>query len=335
MFNELNKVFDRNFVLGFFLPALLLLGLTVWLLGTVGLRPSWLTIDPQDPLKNTTVFALVSWVLAVFLQAINTPVYRLLEGYWPWGLERRLNFIQVRRFRRLNRRLEQLQAESLRAAERGKKYRRQGENNRAQRRTATAFPAREELVLPTSFGNVLRSFEDYPRDLYGFESIPGWHRLLAVVPKDYRELLDGSRANTDFWVNLWCVGVVLAAEYVGLWSARRPHRAGLPGPWFPAACLAFAWVCYRQACAAALTWGEWVKAAFDAYLPELGKKLGYKVPVSAEEARRFWRNVSAVMVFRRKDILDDDLAAFRAAPAQRDGSGAAGAEGPARQDSAT
>jgi hypothetical protein len=41
------------------------------------------------------------------------------------------------------------------------------------------------------------------------------------------------------------------------------------------------------------------------------------------------------MVFRRKDILDDDLAAFRAAPAQRDGSGAAGAEGPARQDSAT
>lgn len=53
--------------------------------------------------------------------------------------------------------------------------------NNLMRRLGEEFPDKEEYLLPTPFGNVLRSFEIYPRYMYGFESIDGWGRLLAVI----------------------------------------------------------------------------------------------------------------------------------------------------------
>jgi len=65
----------------------------------------------------------------------------------------------------------------------------------------------------TSFGNAVRAFEDYPRVLYGFESINGWSRLNAVIPKSYQDILGNKRAMTDFWVNVWFVSLLTIVEY--------------------------------------------------------------------------------------------------------------------------
>ena len=59
------------------------------------------------------------------------------------------------------------------------------------------------MLLPTSFGNIIRVIEIYPRVMYGFESIEGWARLLAVIPTDYRNLINAAKSDIDFWINIF------------------------------------------------------------------------------------------------------------------------------------
>ena len=76
------------------------------------------------------------------------------------------------------------------------------------------FPDEEAWLLPTSFGNTIRAFEVYPRVMYGLDAIPGWLRILAVIPKDYRESVDNAKAQVDFWLNLWFLSILMIFEYV-------------------------------------------------------------------------------------------------------------------------
>src|SRR5712692_4078105 len=80
---------------------------------------------------------------------------------------------------------------------------------------AERFPPEEDQLLPTAFGNTIKAFETYPDVMYGFDAIEGWTRLLAVIPKDYRELIETTKAETDFWVNLWFISLLILCECVG------------------------------------------------------------------------------------------------------------------------
>jgi hypothetical protein len=171
---------------------------------------------------------------------------------------------------------------------------------------AEQFPSREDLILPTAFGNVLRAFEDYSLHLYGFEAIKGWSRLHGAMPKDFRELIGSNQASCDMWVSLWVVSVVLAAE--SLFMLPWPFQIIVAG-----ACVSLAWFCVSRAREAAIDWGEWVKAAFDLYLPKLCKQLGYGLPKTADEVKRFWNGFSGVTNFGLKESLEQ-MDAYRAAP---------------------
>ena len=61
------------------------------------------------------------------------------------------------------------------------------------RTLAANYPSKEKLILPTSFGNTVRAYEDYSRVVYGFESIHGWARLQGLMSKEFRETLGGDR----------------------------------------------------------------------------------------------------------------------------------------------
>ncbi len=108
---EINKLIGRDFVVGFFMPALLFVALSTPMFAVSRKLPPVFVIDPADPLKETTFLALITLAAAFFLMAINRVLFRALEGYWPFGLERRLNFFQLRRFRRLKRRIAELDTE--------------------------------------------------------------------------------------------------------------------------------------------------------------------------------------------------------------------------------
>src|SRR5271169_580072 len=77
MFTELPKLFERDFVVGFFLPAAVLIG-SVWVVfrtfGIVGATPS------AEILASTAITVGVVWFVWVLLMALNRAVWGLLEG---------------------------------------------------------------------------------------------------------------------------------------------------------------------------------------------------------------------------------------------------------------
>jgi hypothetical protein len=308
--NELNKLFGREFVIGFFIPALVLVAASAGVLRAFGILPLWLRIDPADPLKDTTFFAIVTLVTAFFLMAINRNVFRTLEGYWVFNLGNHLNYFQRWRYRRLYSRIAQLDKERNECRKISVEFPRRKERNQLKRKAAQRFPSREDLVLFTSFGNTVRAFEDYPRVMYGFESINGWSRLNAVMPKSYGDVLASTRSITDLWVNLWFVSLFVIAEYfcisVSLAGAFRHWRILL-------AAVVGALVSSSQARRAVEQWGEWVKAAFDVYLPKLREELGFRKPENIEREREFWKRLSQAFVYRDRltlDQLDDSRKSY-------------------------
>ena len=163
---------------------------------------------------------------------------------------------------------------------------------------AEMFPDHENWLLPTTFGNAIRAFEIYPRVMYGIEAIQGWDRLQAVISKDFRDLVDTSKTQTDMWVNFWILSLIffgiylfftLFTGYFILWAALVAFIAP--------------WVASRQAVSSAIGWGEMVKASFDVFLPELRTKLGYEANLTPELEREFWEQYSAAIIYRLPDTM--------------------------------
>ena len=151
-------------------------------------------------------------------------------------------------------------------------------------------------MLPTRFGNVIRSCETYPLKVYGVDSIPAWLRLIAVTPKDYQSLIDDARSQTDFFVNLFfiaCVLTIVSGFRIVIDAAHVSQGLQLTSlQWlYPAVCfvsVAVAALAYRGALDRAEAWGDLVRGAFDLYLPALAKQLGYELPAKAAEREKFW-----------------------------------------------
>ena len=49
---------------------------------------------------------------------------------------------------------------------------------------------------------------------------------------------------------------------------------------------------------AAEGWGEWVKASFDVFLPELRAKLGFSPPETMEQEQELWKGFSQAIIYR-------------------------------------
>ena len=310
MFGELKKILDRNFIVGYFVPSAALLLITIILLQAYGVPvPKSLAIDWDLKLSEATLLGLVAWAGGLVLLAFNREIVRTMEGYWPRDWSFGLRDYQRWRFRRLCKKVATLDQayRDFAAAKTGGAFTEEALRNRLKRKLANGFPSTEEQVLPTSFGNTLRAFEDYPRVMYGFESIQGWSRLQGVMSKEFAETMNGAESTVNLWVNLFVVSLVvcvvsavLGARWIGPFDWTSPstwHLRG-KGVLVPAASLVCALLAYGRARSAAERWGEWVKGAFDIYVPELWTKLGYDRPATIEQERAMWLNFSRGIIYR-------------------------------------
>lgn len=296
MFSELPSIFDRNFVISFFLPALILISVSLGLLYGFGFSFPLPTAD--SPLQATTIIAALSLLGGIILLVLNYEIYRILEGY-PVQSFKISTAIQRRRFKRLQKELQTLKEE------RGL-YQPGDEmppklitwRPKLMMKAVRRFPDKEELVLPTSFGNIIRAFEVYSRVIYGFDAIPGWERLQAVIPKDYQGIISETKAITDFWVNMLVISCIFVLEYLVLvLYTGRPIKL-----WTLILFIGIAVLSYSRAKRAAINWGETVKGAFDVFLPDLRKKLEFPFPADIKQERELWIKFSRVMIYELKDI---------------------------------
>ncbi|MGE5265422.1 MAG: hypothetical protein ACM3S0_18740 [Acidobacteriota bacterium] len=149
----------------------------------------------------------------------------------------------------------------------------------------------------------MRAFEVYPRVMYGLDSVPGWTRLLAIVPRDYRELVDAAKATTDFWVNV----ILLSLVYVGMYLIVAVQAGRWLGLEFPIGALIVAALAFSRADNAVIGWGEAVIAAFDGFLPELRTRLRMPPAATREQELELWTQFSQATIYRLPKSLPDRL----------------------------
>jgi hypothetical protein len=303
MFGELPKLFDRNFVIGFFLPVAILITFSILIINPHPFGNQLIDFLTTDLLVGTTTIGLLSWVGGIVLLALNRDLYRIMEGYRKYNPLKLFGWMERRRYQKVIDELEQLDDEYRECVESEREFpvKSRTRRNELMRQLAEEFPDKEEYLLPTPFGNVLRSFEVYPRYMYGFEAIDGWGRLLAVIPKDYLELIDAARAQVDFWVNLGVVFILLQIEYIVLaFIMGTPLQS-----WIVILFIVLGTIAPMRATSAAREWGDFVKAAFDVYRFNLLESLGIDLPKNREEERKLWTKYSQAIIYRLPETLPD------------------------------
>lgn len=323
MVSGLSKLADRNFVIGFFLPALL--GLVTAAAMFPKLAPldkvsaAISSLNPDKALPTITLLVATVWLLAVVLLLFNTAIYRIFEGYLPpvrWFFVSR--WVQKLVFERLSKEREQLNHDWKTA---GTAFP-EDQISRVmelERRLANEYPTSERELLPTAFGNRIRAFEVYPRELYGVNAIRIWFRLLAVVPSDFQQAIAAARAGVDFPLNVSALAILLCL--LALASVAAVHWNVGPAQWGLAsshgvlppiktalyealACAIVGTIAYAWATQNVIEWGEFVKSAFDCYLPSLAEQLGQHLPHSQSVRRTMWMDVSDAMTYRINPLPD-------------------------------
>lgn len=315
MLSNLSKLADRSFIVGFFVPAVI-----VYVLGGLfvvrPLFPGFYDAFVDKSVGDVVLNALAVWVLAIVLMIANDPLFKIVEGYrWPISRIGWLQRASEDRFKRLKSEYEALNEQWLREEDRFPEELRE-RYDEVQRILFTRFPSEIRLILPTRFGNAIRAFEDYSRTVYGADSIPLWLHLSTIFSKEFREEADDARTVVNCLVNIFVLLVLLACALLAVFFLSFDYSlriyAVMPflqsGSYAPlllaAVALGAAWLVYELSIDRVIGWGAVVKAGFDCYLPELAEKLGYDLSKDVSLQKDFWIAVSRRAIYKRALDLD-------------------------------
>jgi hypothetical protein len=268
------------------------------------------------------------------LSALQTPLYRLLEGYsWPGPVRRR----RIEHYKAAKRLLDQRlqlarlvrreqagtltadQAKDLAALRSDDKLRRVPERGRqlsllevsllAER--LRRYPVSDEQILPTRLGNAIRRFEEYGYDRYRLDIIGMWHALQSVSSKQIRKEVDAGRASVSFFVCLIYGHVAVALGALAALAIAPAHAAGPTAAIVAAIVLSVLW--YWMAVRATDEWAAAVRGLVDLGRKPLAEGLALDLPGTLRLEREMW-----ILVSRRSSRPYDDRAAeldqFRTQP---------------------
>ncbi|WP_055598911.1 hypothetical protein [Streptomyces aureus] len=229
---------------------------------------------------------LLLLVVAVLFHPLQLSVVKFLEGYWP----SRMSALTTYGVRRQNQRRSRLSAGT--ALTPGgppapSEVRRAGLALIVLRQS---FPSESGLTRPTRLGNTLAAAEDRAGRPYGWDAPVAWPRLYPLLADPVRIMVDNRRDMLDAMVRLSVTGLVCGIGSTVLLA---------PTGWWvmlSAAPLFLARLAYGAAVAAALSYGEALRVAFDLHRFDLYSALRIDLPATRDEERQvnttlcdFWR----------------------------------------------
>jgi len=301
----------RALLIGWFVPSLI--NLLVFGIVVVPRLSGFLALATSGNIDTarSTVFVLIGTVvLGLALAALQTPLYRLLEGYLGWP-ERLYQAGRRRKLADKHLLVNRLEAASLvRREEAGTLTEEQAQILRAFRGHAVTgrfvtsdarrgpiwlsllderlsrFPS-DPQVTATRLGNAIRRFEEYGYDRFRLDSQVLWHELAAAVPEPARRQAEDARMSVDFFVCLLYGHLIVAASACVELGAGNPAR-----PWLVAAAIVglplLAMVWYRVAVVATDDWAGAVRAMVNLGRAPLAASMGLALPKAIADERRMW-----------------------------------------------
>jgi hypothetical protein len=287
---DLASVFSRSFIVGFYVPSFVA-GLLLDKVATKEFLP--LAYRQESAGTRILILAGVALVAGLFLSGLAQPILRLFEGYpfhnakdgsWRQKLAARSEKKWRVRFDSLELTRKQKVASEARTRAALERYRQ--------------FPAESKHILPTRFGNVLRSFETHPRQRYGLDGIAVWPRVEALLSDGERQSLEDALGTVSFFVNSCVLAVVTGALLAGdsianMGGAHQWVRAAL----ISAVALAVAAMAYRWSIGAVERWGLAVRSAFDLHRFDLYEKLGCKAPLTGADENALAQVINRCLLF--------------------------------------
>jgi hypothetical protein len=301
MFSSVSKLADKNFIIGFFVPALIAFLTVVYAFKSVtqiGALFGTIAASDKDFAQLTYVAAAV-WVMALVLLIFNNAFYRILEGYTPpFAWFPKMIARHQAAYRSLRLRHDYLINAGNRAAA-----------SRITWKLNQDYPSTEGMMLPTRFGNRIRAFTLYPNDLYGADGATLWPRLLSVLPTQVVDSINDARAQMNCMMNVCFLALFVAGAAVIRLAYEAIFHVLVNPPdapklvWVAVLSCTVSYIGYLSATASVLGWGETVKSAFDCFLPELAKQLGYALPEKESNRKKFWDAIARLVLYR-KPLVD-------------------------------
>jgi hypothetical protein len=235
-------------------------------------------VDDASLPDKAGIILSVSIVLGFLLNAISTPLYRVLEGYsWPqraqrWGVARQRKRRQC---------LEQAVVGA-------------GWQLGLHLERLARFPRNDAQTAPTRLGNALRSFETYGKTRFNLDSQTLWLELNASVPKSLQVELDRSRAIIDFFVALIYLNAAFGLLTM-LFECSTGFHIGITVYAVLSIASGFLW--YDMAVTSSSYLGLAVQALVNLGRIKLAGQLGLEVPATIEDERRMWGLVTKFVYF--------------------------------------
>jgi len=252
-----------------FLPVLSFIGLALyvsWLAGggsTAELVAKLTALDLASQLLLSVLVLLFAYIMALLATNNSTTIIQLFEGYigpWHW------------------------------LAPLGRSYHKSKSDTVGHEVRYLLYPSDADDVMPTRLGNILKTAETHPRDLYGIEAVIIWPRLLRVVTAEVLAELANARQGIEHSL----VISLLASVFGGVSALVLPWTgvsmyfvATVAAPSFVVAGLA-----YRASLGAAIGYAEIVKSVFDIYRADLLILLGAQAPATNNGERLLWQQLS-------------------------------------------
>ncbi|HBG05835.1 MAG: hypothetical protein A2075_03200 [Geobacteraceae bacterium GWC2_58_44] len=287
MIKTVQKLLDRNFVVGYFIPACFFVFCNAMILHQL----YYWEFNKEEALSDASLFSLVSWLFGVLLSICNWRVIRTLEGYGSFNPLGVFRFFHVWNYKRHKKKLESLTLELSNYSDKDRLRALKHKLSMRKVYLADHYPNNPLWIKGTGFGNTIRAFEVYPKIMYGAESIYIWDRMVAVISKEFMEIINESKSRVDFWVNVLFLLIILAAEVLIL---DMSDTMKMPW-WLYLVFLLLFLLGSKGAKDSAREWGVSIKSAFDIYLPVLYKKLNFQTPATKSEEWQNWHDFSTAI----------------------------------------
>jgi len=283
MFEELWKSlggsFEKRWLIDVFGPALIFWGggLWVWvrLLGVKDALNMWRGYAAEEQLFLGAAGLLLVFLTAILLDSFAGALLRVYEGYrprWPRLARRRADGLRRKLERRRVLRTKVVAGQAAPA-------------DRAELAHLDAELAHRPRdpghSMPTRLGDILHTAEEYARQRYGLDPIVLWPRLYPHLSEPLREALGTAQDQLDRALRL----ATLAMIHGVTWSIVVVFWRQWATLWWTLPALPLAWLLWRAAHQAAISYAGLFRSAFDLHRFDVYESLGWPRPASPETER--------------------------------------------------
>ncbi|MFI5916691.1 hypothetical protein [Dactylosporangium sp. NPDC051541] len=311
-------------LVGWIAPAAVNVVLAFWVLSGTGWLPGIGRLLGEGDIAGAALGVAV--LVGLVLAAVQTPLYRILEGYlgWPRGVANRARERMRQRKLLLADRVAAVELvdreragdldedavaalAAMRAHRRVRRHLDSDANGGAVRRgllheRLRRFPVDDSQVVATRLGNAIRRLEEYGYDRYRLDTQIFWYELTAVVDERTTKQVEQARTTVDFFVallygHLAVAGAALVAAFVHPGPLPWAAAVGLP-------LLAYCW--YRLAVVTTDEWAAAVRAMVNVGRAPFAEQLGLTLPATLEQERAMWARQSRLARLSYRDFSADE-----------------------------